>query len=135
MISIIYGEKGTGKTKMIVDAANDSLPIAKGNLIFIDKNNSLIHDVHHNIRLVNACEYGIDSQLTFVSFIKGILAGNCDIEMIFIDGISKITKTDVDGLDLVFKSLDMLSSEYDVDFVLTISCAKENLPPFISRYC
>lgn len=135
MISIIYGEKGTGKTKLIVDAANNSLSCAKGHLIFIDKNNSLIHNVHHKIRLVNAGEYELDGQIAFISFLKGLLAGNSDIEKVFIDGISKITKTDVNGLDVVFEALEKLSEKHDVDFVLTISCAKENLPPFISCYC
>ena len=35
MIKVIYGAKGTGKTKMMIDAANAAVADAKGHLIFI----------------------------------------------------------------------------------------------------
>ena len=35
MIKVIYGAKGTGKTKQMIDAANAAVATAKGHLIFI----------------------------------------------------------------------------------------------------
>ena len=35
MIKVIYGAKGTGKTKMMIDAANAAVKAAKGHLIFM----------------------------------------------------------------------------------------------------
>ena len=39
MIKVIYGEKGTGKTKMMIDAANSAVSAAKGHMIFITDTN------------------------------------------------------------------------------------------------
>ena len=41
MIKIIYGEKGTGKTKQLINAANDNAQNAKGLSVFIT-------DTHRN---------------------------------------------------------------------------------------
>ena len=39
MIKVIYGAKGTGKTKMMIDAANAAIADAKGHMIFITDTN------------------------------------------------------------------------------------------------
>ena len=39
MIKVIYGAKGTGKTKLLIDAANAAVESAKGHLIFITDTN------------------------------------------------------------------------------------------------
>ena len=39
MIKIIYGAKGSGKTKNIIDTANAAVADAKGHLIFITDTN------------------------------------------------------------------------------------------------
>ena len=53
-INIIYGEKGSGKTKKMVDSANRSVEEAKGVVVYIDKDNSRIHDLEHTIKLIDA---------------------------------------------------------------------------------
>ena len=45
MIGVIFGEKGTGKTKQILELANKSVVSAKGNTIFIDDDTSYIYDI------------------------------------------------------------------------------------------
>ena len=40
MIKVIYGEKGTGKTKIILDSVNNSVATAKGNVVFIQQKKS-----------------------------------------------------------------------------------------------
>ena len=49
-INIIYGEKGSGKTKKMVDSANRSVEEAKGVVVYIDKDNSRLHDLEHTIK-------------------------------------------------------------------------------------
>ena len=90
MIQVIYGEKGTGKTKQIVDLANRTAQTAKGVVVYLDRSNNRIHDLARNIRLVDASHYGLNSQKDIVSFIKGMLAANFDIEKVFIDGITRL---------------------------------------------
>ncbi len=39
MISILTGEKGDGKTKKILEMANEAIKTSHGNIIFIDYDN------------------------------------------------------------------------------------------------
>ncbi|MCM1043026.1 MAG: hypothetical protein NC350_02315 [Corallococcus sp.] len=134
MIQIIYGEKGTGKTKQIVDSANNSVASAKGTIVYVDKDSNRMHDLDRNIRLVDAVHYGIAGQKCLVAFIKGMLATNFDIEKIYIDGIAKIVNSDLSEMETVFEGIESIGEEFKVSFVITASCAKENLPPFVSKY-
>ena len=36
MIQVILGDKGSGKTKRLIDLANDALKQEHGNIIFVD---------------------------------------------------------------------------------------------------
>ena len=45
MIKVIYGAKGTGKTKMMIDAANATVPEAKGHMIFITDSKRGMYDL------------------------------------------------------------------------------------------
>ena len=90
MIQVIYGAKGTGKTKQIVDQANDFAKTAKGVVVYLDRTNHRLHDLHRSVRLVDASYYDLASQRDILSFIKGMLAANFDIEQIYIDGIARL---------------------------------------------
>jgi len=49
MIKIIYGPKGTGKTKIIIDEANSKIETAKGHLIFITNTKRYMYDLKREI--------------------------------------------------------------------------------------
>ena len=59
MVNLIAGKKGSGKTKDIVNKANDALLSSKGNTIFIDDDNRAMYDLHHDIRFINLSEFPI----------------------------------------------------------------------------
>jgi len=92
MIKIVAGLKGSGKTKRIIDQANETVKTAKGNVVFIEKSNQLMYDLDRNIRLVDASEYDLKNYDRFTGFVKGLNAGNYDITNIYIDGLFKIVK-------------------------------------------
>ena len=50
MIQIIAGEKGKGKTKILLDKANAEVLTTKGSLAFIDKNNRHMYELNNKIR-------------------------------------------------------------------------------------
>ena len=58
-IHLIYGTKGCGKTKKLVELANASVATAKGDLVYIDKDMSRMHDLDHKIKLVDTSEYDV----------------------------------------------------------------------------
>ena len=45
MVKLIVGRKGTGKTKMMVDAANQASQEKDGSIVFIIKDDRLKHDL------------------------------------------------------------------------------------------
>lgn len=134
MITIIYGEKGTGKTKQIIDHANDSGRHAKGLVVFVDKDGGHMHNLDTTVRLVNAGEYKINEQTCFIAFIKGMLATNFDIEKIYIDGLARIVGADIQDMEVVYNGLEEIASTHKVEFIVTASCAQENLPEFVAKH-
>lgn len=133
-INIIYGAKGSGKTKKMVDAANEFVKKAKGVVVYMDKDNSRMHDLDQPIKLIDASEYKINSEETFLAFIKGVLAGNYDIEMIYVDSLSRIVRKDIVDMGYIMTEVEMLSNLFMVEFTLSISSTRESLPAFISKF-
>ena len=134
MIQVIYGAKGTGKTKQIVDHANDFAKSAKGVVVYIDRSNHRLHDLHRNVRLVDASHYDLSTQHDILSFIKGMLAANYDIEQIYVDGISRLLNCNVSELQELYNGLEQICKEHGVNVVITASGAKEDLPEFITKH-
>ncbi len=132
MINIIYGVKGSGKTKRIIDAANDRARTTKGSIIYITDCADHSGAVDNSIRFIDINHYGIKNEDQALCFIKGLLAGNYDITDIFIDGLAKFIKKDVSQLENAFTQLDELSGEFSVTFTLTVSA--EEVPQFMRKY-
>lgn len=134
LIQIIYGGKGSGKTKQIVALANEAAQTAKGAIVYLDRTNHRMHDLDRNIRLVDASHYGLTTQSEVLAFVKGMLAGNYDIELFYIDGLTRLLDCNISELQEFYDGIDDLSKEFGLKFVITASGAKEELPNFIARY-
>ena len=96
MIQIIFGKKGSGKTKRILDMANASVKEAKGNVLFVDDDKSYTLSLKPQIRFIDASEYEVKGTEPFYGFLAGILAGNYDISVIYIDAFLKLVKAQPD---------------------------------------
>ena len=134
MIQVIHGKKGSGKTKRILDLANEAIKEHKGDVIFIDDDNRYMFDLRHEVRFVNAGEYGSDSPEMFFGFLCGMLAQNFDISVIFVDAFLKLVKADVEKTQDFFSRLEKLSLAHNVDFILSVSCDDAVAPEFIKKY-
>ena len=134
MIQVIHGKKGSGKTKRILDLANEAIKEHKGDVIFIDDDNRYMFDLRHEVRFVNAGEYGSDSPEMFFGFLCGMLAQNFDISVIFVDAFLKLVKADVEKTQNFFSRLEKLSLAHNVDFILSVSCDDAVAPEFIKKY-
>ena len=134
MIQVIHGKKGSGKTKRILDMANDAIKAHKGDVIFVDDDNRYMFDLRHEVRFVNAGEYGTDGPEMFFGFLCGMLAQNFDISVIFIDAFMKLVKTTVDNTADFFARLEKLSEKHNVNFILSVSCDDEAAPDHIRKY-
>lgn len=133
-MKIIYGPKGTGKTKIIIDSANEMLESAKGHIVYItdSKKNSI--NLKYQIRFLDTSEFAIQGQDGFRGFLKGIVAANGDNEYIYIDGIARITEKPLSELGNIFEAMEKLEKDFGVKFVVTCSAAKEDLPEFVLKH-
>lgn len=127
MINLIPGKKGTGKTKVLVDAIIKAAEKATGNVVCIERGMKLTYDIPHSVRLVDAEDYGITNYDAFYGFVAGLLAGNHDIQEVFVDGILKIGGRDYDELGAMFEKLAVLAK--DVNIVFTVSADPDELTP------
>ena len=134
MIRIIYGKKGSGKTKKIIDEANEAVKVSTGELVFIDDDNRYMYDLRHEIRFVNATEYDVSSPETFMGFICGILAGNYDMKQLFIDGFLRLVKSDMADLEAFFVKLEDITHRHGVDVVISASAKDDEVPEFLKKY-
>ncbi len=133
-MKIIYGPKGTGKTKAIIDCANKALDNAKGHVIFITDNSRYSKDLNLKIRYVDVTGFAIQGEDGLRGFIKGIVAANGDNEYIYLDGVARIAGKELGELDSIFGAMEKLEKDYDVKFIVTCSAAKEDLPEFVLKY-
>ena len=134
LIGVIFGERGAGKTKRIIDIANETLQTAKGSIVFIDDNNQYMFDLKHSIRFVDASEYHIDSPKMFFGFISGIAAQDFDLEYLFIDGFLKIVRHPLDTLAELFAEMDAFAKRCDVKLYVSITGNSANAPEFLKPY-
>ena len=134
MIKVIYGSKGTGKTKMLIDAANAAVETAKGHLIFITDTKRGMYDLERDVRFIDVSDYDIAGEAALCGFVKGVIAGNNDNEYVFIDGVVRIAGKPVQELAAFFYMLDKVAKESNVTVTVSVSAAKEELPDFVTKY-
>ncbi|MDP3385988.1 MAG: hypothetical protein Q8S24_02045 [Eubacteriales bacterium] len=134
MVKLVCGSKGTGKTRTMVEMGNSALATAKGKIFFLEANNKHIFDLNYNIKYVNTKEYGIVGTEQFLSFIYGMLAADYDIELVYIDGLYKIAKIDLQNLEEVVEKLEIASEKFEVDFIMSVNHDKSEVPEKLQAY-
>jgi len=133
MIQIISGEKGKGKTKILIDKANTEVRAAKGSIVYLDKSNKHMYELSNKIRLENVRDYLIENTSEFIGFLCGILSGNHDLQAVYLDSFLKIAYVDNDNFETIFSKLEKISEQFKVDFVLSISMNYNQLPENVKK--
>ncbi|MGM9619452.1 MAG: hypothetical protein ACI3W8_06435 [Oscillospiraceae bacterium] len=135
MVKLIMGEKGTGKTKELIEMVNQTAASVPGNVVCIESAAMMTYSIKPQVRLLVAQECGINSYEVFRGFISGLYAGNYDISHIFIDNLYKICGSFSAETDAFLSWLDGFSASSGVEFVLTISAdpslATETMKKFL----
>ena len=123
MITLILGKKGSGKTKKLMDLCKAAVEQSKGNVVFIEKDNTLTYDLSHKARLVAAEDYAVRCYGCFYGFIAGMCAGNYDITDIFVDSTLKIGRDDLEKL-----------AKLEANITLSVSADKADIPARLADY-
>jgi energy-coupling factor transporter ATP-binding protein EcfA2 len=137
MIRVIMGDKGSGKTKRLIDMANDLVKEAKGDIVYVDDDQRYMYDLRHEIRFIETSEHKAQKAYCaqwLYGFIGGILATNFDVSSIFIDAFVKHIGGTLDALEVFFSRLETLSAKYGVDFVLSIGVDAKEVPEHIQKF-
>jgi hypothetical protein len=134
MVKFIIGLKGSGKTKRMIDMANEATKTLDGSVVYVDRDKKHIYDLDKNIRFIETGEFRMTNLKSFYGFMCGVISQNYDIQKIFIDGHRLISEAEDESMEEFVVSLKGLAEQYNIDFVLSCSRAKENIPNFIEPF-
>ncbi len=135
MIKLLIGEKGTGKTKKLINCVNAALDASNGHVVCIEKDDLLRYQISYKVRLLAASNYSIDGYDAFYGFLSGLCAGDHDITDILIDATLKIGGRNYEELADFLIKVASLSKLTGTNFTFTISTEKSNLPAKIFEVC
>jgi len=128
LVKVIAGHKGSGKTKKMIELANEMVETAHGSIVFINKNHRLMYDLKYQIRVVCMEDYeDITNIDEYVGFIYGIISSDHDIEVIFIDGILRHKDVHIPDLGEFFERLRDISDRHELDFIVSVSADLDQL--------
>ncbi|MBQ4094711.1 MAG: hypothetical protein IJC61_06655 [Oscillospiraceae bacterium] len=133
MIQLIVGNKGSGKTKAIIEMMNTAVDQIDGHIVCIEKGMKSTYNIKSSVRIIDADDYNIKGYDQLYGFIMGTLAGDYDIQEVYLDGVLKIGGGDVDGLAQLLDHVVDVAPE-TVKFVVTVSEDMENLTEAIRKY-
>ncbi len=135
MVRVIMGNKGSGKTKQLIDIINKAVQTEHGNVVCIEYGKNLTFDISYHIRLVEAGEYDLGSYDALKGFISGMYAGNYDITHIFVENLLKIVKAECDNeTELFLDWLAKFATRQNIKFTVTISDDASLAPEGIKKY-
>lgn len=134
MVSLIIGNKGSGKTKKLIALINEAVEKSDGTVVCIEKSPLLTYEVTHRARLIETERYGVEGTEAFYGMLSGILAQDHDITEVFVDATFKICGRDYDKFCEFIKRVADLSKLTETDFVFTVSEDIEKLPAKILDY-
>ena len=134
MVQMIIGKKGKGKTKQLLDKVNTSIKTANGNIVYIDKSSKHMLELNNKIRLIDASGYGLKNSDEFIGFILGIISQDHDLEEMYLDSFLNVAKLEGADITATIKELDSISKSFNVNFVLSVSLDKEELPAELFEY-
>jgi len=135
MVTLIIGKKGSGKTKKLIQLANEAVAKSSGNVVVIEKGAGLTYDVTHKARLIDTDVYGVKGYPMLLGFISGICAGNYDVTDIFVDSTFKICPDGVSGIEDFITKLNALCDESGAHITLLVSSDEAELPTGIKAVC
>ncbi len=135
MVTLLIGKKGSGKTKKLIQKANEAVAASQGNVVVIEKGAKLTYDITSKARLIDTDQYAVTGYDMLFGFLSGICAGNYDVTDILVDSTFKICPDGVNGLESFTKKLQNLSETSNANIILLISACEDDLPSSINAVC
>ncbi len=128
MIQLIIGEKGKGKTKILLEKANNEIKNVNGNIVYLDKSGQHMYELNNKIRLIDVTGFPVSNSDEFLGFISGIISQDHDLEQMYLDSFLKIAGLEGKDASPTLEKLDKISKQFNVSFIISISLTKDQLP-------
>ena len=128
MVQLIVGNKGKGKTKHLLDKVNSEINEISGNILYLDKSPKHMYELNNKVRLIDVSQFLIENSSEFIGFVCGVLSQDHDLQQMYFDSFLKIACLEGKDITPVIEKLDMISKNFEVDFVLSVSMDAECLP-------
>lgn len=131
MVQLIAGEKGKGKTKVLLDKANAEVKQVNGSVVYLDKSHKHMYELNNKIRMINVLDYSVENSDEFVGFICGIISQDHDLEQVYLDSFLKIAmleKATDEEISHILHKLENIGKNYNVSFIISLSIDGEKLP-------
>ena len=133
MVQLIVGEKGKGKTKVLLDKVNTEVKEARGTLVYLDKSRKHMYELNNKVRLIDMSDYDIQNSSEFLGFLSGVVSQDNDLEKMYLDSFIKISKVKDEEFAEVLKRLNTMGEKYHVSFVLSVSKDEKELPESVKE--
>ena len=76
MLNLIVGNKGSGKTKRLIEMIDNSLKVSKGDIVCIEKGLNMTYDINHKVRLVSMNDYEVSCVEGMYGFVSSPAANS-----------------------------------------------------------
>ncbi|MCC8051181.1 MAG: twitching motility protein PilT [Clostridiales bacterium] len=130
MIHLILGNKGKGKTKVLLDKVNTEIKTAHGSIVYLDKSAKHMYELNNKVRLIDISGFPLTSSDEFIGFIYGILSQDHDLEQMYLDSFLTIAKVeDPASVNALLETLSEIGEKFDVSFVISISLQADDIDP------
>lgn len=128
MVELIVGEKGKGKTKILLDKVNTEVTKISGNIVYIDRSSKHMYELNNKVRLIDVSEYLIDNSSEFLGFVTGVISQDNDLQQMYFDGFLPISKIELSELPVFVDKLETVSKKFGVDFIISVSRDESEIP-------
>lgn len=128
MVQLIVGNKGKGKTKYLLDMVNSEIKEISGNIVYLDKSTKHMYELNNKVRLIDVSQFSLENSSEFFGFVAGVISQDHDVQQMYFDSFLKIACLEEQEVTTAVRKLEKLSAKFEVNFILSISLDKSQLP-------
>lgn len=128
MVQLIVGEKGKGKTKLLLDKVNSEVKDIAGNIVYLDKSTKHMYELNNKVRLIDVSQYMFESCDEFVGFVCGIISQDHDLQQMYFDSFLDISCLKDADVTEVIEKLDKIGEKFGVAFIISMSMDGSKVP-------
>ena len=99
-----------------------------GDIVYLDKSTKHMYELNNKVRLIDVSQFQFENSSEFIGFVCGVITQDHDLQQMYFDSFLKIACLEGQDITATVEKLEKLSSQFDVDFVLSVSMDESELP-------